>query len=77
MSKLKSFLCKKCGETKPSKFHINNKSLCKVHYTKKYQRASADIPPPTMSPEEHKAYCDNATEVMKANLKMKRQELYG
>ena len=77
MAKLKPYCCKECGEKRPAKFHANNKSLCKVHYIKRYQKPSSEIPPPTMSPEEQKAYSDNATSVMKANLKMRRQELYG
>ena len=56
MAKIKKHKCRECGETKPSKFHDGNKSLCKKHYTKRYQRKAADIPPPKMSAEEQKAY---------------------
>ncbi len=77
MAKLKPYCCKECGETKPAKFHQGNKSLCKKHYTKKYQRASADIPPPTMTAEDREEFDKKCTEAMKENLRLRREVLYG
>ena len=73
----KPFKCK-CGVTDPSKFRDGRKGQCNKCYNKAQRKLQAKvILPPTMSPEEQKIYSENATSVMKDNLRIRRELRYG
>lgn len=74
---LKPHLCK-CGEKNPKKFSGRRKAQCNKCFNKAQRKREAElIPPPKMSPQEHKEYSENATKVMRDNLKIRREVLYG
>jgi len=76
--KTKPHKCRDCGTTKPADFKHNRKSQCYTCYKKSQCKGTAHVEAyKVMSTDEQKEFGDNATKVMRENLRIRRELLYG